>query len=398
MTLVCAAAPRAMAQTANRPVPPPPTPVTTWDNGLSVRSADGADEFQIGGFAQVYGRFTANGLSPSSDMFVVRRARVLVQGRVAKYFEFRIAPNLSGTVSLSDAYIDTKVSDALRIRVGKSKNEVGLEALYPAPSLPFVERSIVTNFAPGHDVGVNARGDLFHGRVSYAGGVRNGVADGASASTDTDRSKDLVGRITLKLGPAGVAVGGSRGNAAGPLSSFTTTARETFFSYASSAAADGMRERVSPSVFVFHGPFGGYGEYFRTSEVVANGVTAVNLVNTGWEATGIVVATGERLSDHGPGAARHPFDPAHGEWGALEIAVRMASVSIDPRAFSLGIAAPDASRSARAVGLAVAWVLTPDVRNQFTYERTAFEAGTGAARKTEHAFIFSLQVSLVPRL
>src|SRR5579862_2274015 len=92
-----------------------------WDHGISVESADHAYKVQFGALIQGDGRF-APGDPAVVDTFLVRRARPILQGRVARAFEFRLMPDFaSGTATLFDAYIDTVFSNAWRERVGKSK-------------------------------------------------------------------------------------------------------------------------------------------------------------------------------------------------------------------------------------------------------------------------------------
>ena len=59
------------------------SPVTvTWDNGLSVASDNGANIFQLGGLVQLDGRFAPDDpLGQVEDEFVMRRVRVIMQGR-----------------------------------------------------------------------------------------------------------------------------------------------------------------------------------------------------------------------------------------------------------------------------------------------------------------------------
>ena len=250
--IVASAAATASAQQAAPPAPAP-TYSVKWNNGLSLESSDGDNKFQIGTLIQADGRFVTDDPPAIADTFLLRRARIILQGRVQKYFEFYLLPDFAGSaITLFDAYIDTKFSNALRIRTGKSKAPLGLETLYSDANIPFAERSVANNLAPNRDVGVDAMGDLFKGHFSYVGGLRNGVPDAANGDTDTNGGKDLVGRATVRFGPVGAAVGGTHGKETGALPSFKSTAQQTFFSYATGVTANGERNRVSPSVFGYH--------------------------------------------------------------------------------------------------------------------------------------------------
>ena len=128
----------------------------------------------------------------------MRRVRPIMQGRIAKYFEFRLMPDFgNGTTVLYDAYFDVRFSQAFRVRIGKDKTPVGLEQLYSDYALLFPERTLATNLVPNRDVGVQVQGRLA-GVLSYIGGVFNGVPDAANGDVDTDAGKDLAGRVTVR--------------------------------------------------------------------------------------------------------------------------------------------------------------------------------------------------------
>src|SRR5262249_41000163 len=161
------------------------------------------------------------------------RVRPILQGRVAKYFEFRLMPDFgNGQTVLFDAYFDIRFSPAFRVRVGKDKTPLGLEQLYSDYSLLLPERTLVTNLVPNRDLRVQVQGVALAGMVSYIGGVMNGIPDATNGDIDTNSAKDLVGRLTVlpftrTRGPArgfGVAVGATTGQEAGPLPSYKSTA------------------------------------------------------------------------------------------------------------------------------------------------------------------------------
>jgi phosphate-selective porin OprO/OprP len=106
------------------------------------------------------GRFAPDDpLGQVEDEFVMRRVRAIMQGRIAKYFEFRVMPDFgNGTTVLYDAYLDVRFSQAFRVRLGKDKTPVGLEQLYSDYALLFPERSLASNLVPNRDVGVQVQG------------------------------------------------------------------------------------------------------------------------------------------------------------------------------------------------------------------------------------------------
>jgi phosphate-selective porin OprO/OprP len=387
----------AVAQSQDKPATP--EVVAKWNNGASIESADGSNVLQIGGLIQADGRFDVSDPTTTVvDTLLLRRVRPILQGRVDKFFEFRLMPDFAGgTLVLFDAYVDTKFSNAFRIRVGKDKTPIGLEQLQADYALLFPERSLATNLVPNRDVGVQAQGSIAHGVVSYIGGVFNGIPDGTNGDVDANGGKDLVGRVTVKLGSLGVAVSGSTGSQSGALPSFKSNAQQTFFSYGTGVSAAGTRTRVSPSAFFYRGPFGAFAEYVRSAQVVSKGIVQGTVANTAWEVTAVIVATGERASDRGV-APKRPFDPAHGQWGALQFAARFSSLTADPQALALGFASATASQRAKAVGVGVTWYATAHVKDVLTFERTVFDGGTTGPRRPENSIVFRIQLNLQPGL
>jgi phosphate-selective porin OprO/OprP len=388
---------------------PTPSPVTVkFNNGLDIGTDDGANDFQLGTLVELDGRFGFDDpLHEVTDTFVMRRVRPIIQGRAAKYFEFRMMPDFgNGQTVLFDAYFDVRFSRAFRVRVGKDKTPLGLEQLYSDYTLLLPERTLVTNLVPNRDVGVQVQGDVGGGVLAYVGGVFNGVPDATNGDTDTDSHKDLAGRLTARpftktthaaLKGFGIAVGATRGTETGPLPSYRSTAQQTFFAYASDASADGTRTRVSPSAFYYYKSFGAFAEYAHNTEAVRRGAASADLTHTAWEVTGSYVLTGESTSDRGVIPAK-PFDPSRHRLGAVQIVARHSRINLDPLAFGAGLASATSSRSASATGIAAALYANAYVKYVLSFERTVFDDNPQGTRPPEHAVVFRLQLNLQPNL
>jgi phosphate-selective porin OprO and OprP len=384
------------------------SPVTvTWDNGLSVASGSGANIFQLGGLVQMDGRFAPDDpLRQVEDEFVMRRVRMIMQGRFAKYFEFRVMPDFANsTTVLYDAYLDVRFSQAFRVRFGKDKTPVGLEQLYSDYALLFPERSLASNLVPNRDIGVQVQGRVA-GVFSYIGGIFNGVPDAANGDVDTGAGKDLAGRLTVRpfarthnmaLREAGVAVGATSGTQAGALPVYHSTAQQVFFAYAAGAFADGDRTRVSPSAFYYYGPIGAFAEYARTTQAVQGPHSSDTPTNTAWEITGAFVITGEAASERGV-VPSQPFDPALRHFGALQMMARYSHVAVAPSVFANGLAGAGASQTASAAGVGMALYANQAVKFVLTFERTSFDDNRAGSRLPEHAIVFRAQVNLQPSL
>jgi len=384
----------------------PAARVVAGQDGFAIESGDGEYRLQIGLLLQADGRFDLDDVDDAViDTFAIRRLRPYLRGRILRRFEFYLNPDFAGgDLVLQDAYFDTILSTAFRVRTGKGKEPLGMERLYSASNLFFMERAYPSEVAPNRDVGIQVLGDIHGGVVSYIGGVMNGVADGASGNLDTNDAKDLIGRLVVRpfngqktnpLHGLGVAVAGSTGEEQGSeqLPTFkTTTLQQTFFTYVTGAIANGRRNRYSPQVFYFQGPFGALFEYVRSDmPVTLNGTTA-DIAIQGWQVAASWVLTGEAATDAAAGIRpRAIFDPDTGHWGAFQVAARVQELLIDQSAVDLGFATPGSSRKAQAWTVGLNWVLTGNVKYVLNFERTIFDDNRGT-RPPENALAFRTQL------
>jgi phosphate-selective porin OprO/OprP len=281
---------------------------------------------------------------------------------------------------------------------------VGIERLYSAQSIPFAERALPTALVPNRDVGAQVHGELAGGVVSYAVGVFDGAVDGALIDTDSNDSKDLAGRLFLQpfarggskaLKGLGLGFAATTGKQAGALPSFRSGGQLTFFSYLSTATADGTRTRLTPQGSFYLGPVALLAEYVRSRQQVRGGTDRARVDNEAWEVTGSVVLTGEAASASGV-RPRRPFDPVKKTWGALELAVRANRLDVDAQAFARGFADPVRSaRVARAWAVGLNWYLNRNFKYVVDYERTTFTGGAAAGgnRRPENAILVRSQIS-----
>jgi phosphate-selective porin OprO/OprP len=391
----------AWAQTA---APEPPQPVTAgWQDGFFIQTANGDNRLQIGLNAQMDGRFSLDDDTPIVNTFTIRKARPTFTGRVSKFFDFKFMPDFgNGATTLFDAYFDIRFSPKFRVRTGKDKTPVGYEILIGDPNLWFPERTLASSLVPNRDVGVQAQGDLAAGKVSYSAGIFNGVADGASSSTDVDTNngKDLAARVVVRpfrsatLSGLGFHMGGSTGKQQfGALPSFRTSGGQTWFSYNTTigTAANGRRNRVSPAVFYLYKSFGAFAEYMRSTQTVTRGATS-EVTNHAWGATASFMVTGEAATDRAV-RPKNNFDPAAGQWGALQILARYSALTIDSDVFARNIAAATASPDAKQFTIAANWFPSAFIKYYLTFERTTFGKTAVLTRPAENLILFRTQVS-----
>jgi phosphate-selective porin OprO/OprP len=360
---------------------------------------------RVTGYVQLDGRFFQDeGAGAAADTFVLRRVRPIVQGTVARFFDFYIMTDFGGgVVVLQDAYLDARYVPWLRVRAGKLKEPVGIERLQSGSALTFVERALPTAIVPNRDLGVQVHGDIAKGVVSYAAGVFNGVPDGGSVDVDVNDGKDVAGRLFLSpfkrgsiaaLKDLGFGIAGTRGRQEGALPTYRTSGQQAFFTYATGVTALGTRTRVSPQASYQGGPIRLIGEYARSRQRVVRGNLARDVTNRAWQAAASIVLTGE-APVAGVVTPKHPFEPGKGGWGALEVAARYTALEVGDEAFRAALADPTRSaRKAQAWAVGLNWHLNKNVRQVVNFERTTFTGGAAAGdRAPENAILIRTQIS-----
>lgn len=385
----------------------PPARLVAGQDGFALESGNGEYRLQIGLLVQADGRFAEDEAGAVSDTFALRRVRPYLRGRILRRFEFYLNPDFAGgTLVLQDAYLDTVFSPAFRIRTGKGKAPFGMERLHSASNLLFMDRALPTALAPNRDLGVQVLGDVKGGVFSYLAALMNGVADGGSGDLDSNDGKDVAARIIARpftrnvaspLRGLGVAFSGSTGRQAGATalpSLRTPIIQQPYFSYTTGAIANGRRNRYSPQLFFFKGPFGGWAEYVRTEVPVTRSGVTEDIEHTAWQVAASWVLTGEAATDAGVGVRpRAIFEPSAGHWGAVQVAARVHQLEIERQAFDLGFAAAGASGRAEAWTIGLNWVLSPNVKYTLNFERTVFDDNVSGARPAENGVAFRTQLN-----
>lgn len=394
----------------------PAAKVAVTDKAVTLSSADAANEIRLRGILQVDGRVFFDGRSDLvNNALVLRRARVITEGVFARNYSYQFVTDFGGSgVSIFDANLSVNVTDWLQVKAGKFKVPVGLEQLQGDMWTTFNERSLVTNLVPNRDLGLQVGGNLFGGRLNYAAGVFNGVADAAnSPNADFDNEKDFVGRVMasplrgisesrlkgLTLGVAG-SYGRQKGSA-GRTSGYRTDGQQTFFSYLAPVVADGPTWRIVPQFDYRSGPLGLLGEYAISTVNLRPSAIAprTELRNKAWQTTVCFVLTGEN-SAYNVVVPRTNFDLAAGTWGAFELTGRYAQMDIADAAFPAFASAAASADAARAVAVGLNWYLSKSTSLKMDFYRTRFGfsplapsiPASPVIRQDEKAFITRFQL------
>lgn len=387
---------------------------------LSFQSADGSNSIRFRGVLHFDGRdFLDDSTPETSDTWLLRRVRPIVEGTLNNLYDFRFTPDFGGGRAIvQDAYIAARFKPWAVVTAGKFKVPVGLERWQSATDLRFVERGLPTSLVPNRDLGVQFGGDLHGGVFNYTIGYFNGVSDGGSSDNnatvdvDNDTRGDWAARVflqpflssdTFALRGLGFGVGGtyvkSTGSATNTLlPSYRTPGQQAFFSYRGNTAAtgttpalnnatfaDGERIRWTPQFYYSLGKFGFLGEYVEVSQEVTriNGAVTRSdtLDNSAWQLQFAWFITGEEESFRGF-TPQTTFEVGKPGWGAWELVARTHQLKIDGDAFigganSFANIATSPSK-AKALGVGVNWYLNQNIKWSLDYERTKFDGGAAA--------------------
>ncbi|HKS37986.1 MAG TPA: porin, partial [Verrucomicrobiae bacterium] len=393
--------------------------------GFQVRSADSNFAFRARGYVQVDARYypepVPGALLP--DTFLIRRARPIFEGTVFDEFDYRVMLDFGAQATLStannalvqDAYVTARLWPEFQFVAGKMKEPVGLERLQSGANLLFIERGYPTQLAPNRDVGFGLQGDLVGGRLSYAAGVFNGVADGGSGDFDTsDRDKDVAARLFAHpfktsgidaLKGLGAGVAGTYGNREGALRSYFSPGLQRTVAYRAGAGTnaatanvvgEGTHWRISPQGWYYRGPFGLFGEYIISSQEVRRDEgglpSRARLENSAWQVAASYFLTGETNSYRAV-TPRRPFSPAEGGWGAWEIAARVGQLDVDDDAFPLLANPANSATRSTSYGVGLNWHANRNIKISAGYDYTEFDAdpGTTFAGESEHVVLVRVQ-------
>jgi phosphate-selective porin OprO/OprP len=401
------------------------TPVAkAGPKGFSLQSADGQNQVKLRGTLHFDGREFTDDVTPdTADTWLLRRARVSVEGTLGGLYDFRLMPDFAGGKTvIQDAYVTARLAPLANVTVGKFKVPVGLERLQSSSDLRFVERGFPTGLLPNRDLGISVAGNLLGGTLDYSIGYYNGVTDGGSSDAtgdvDTDTAGDWAARLYatpfansdhfalrgLGIGLAGTYVDVSGDPTNTLLTSYKTPGQQNFFRYRASTTADpagatyadGERLRFTPQFYYSFGRFGLLGEYAQVSQDVSrlttSGQRSATLDNSAWQLAAHWFLTGEEQSFRGYKPAT-VFSLENGTWGAFELVARYHELSVDHDAFTGGADsfadAAVSARSAAAWGLGLNWYLNENLKWALDYERTNFEGGAagGDDREDEEVFL-----------
>ena len=158
---------------------------------------------------------TGSASTRNRDQFSVRRGRIKFTYQMAPTARFVLQPDITSSgVTLKDGYlelIEPWTSWKNTLTAGQFTWPFGFELVYSSSNREMPERSrVVRALFPGErDRGVQLSGRGFDGGLGYQIAIVNGT--GTTQSTDSNRRKDVVGRLGWKVGALSGGVSGYEG-------------------------------------------------------------------------------------------------------------------------------------------------------------------------------------------
>jgi phosphate-selective porin OprO/OprP len=325
----------------------PPALLAGWDNNHAfLRSADGNFVTNLTGYAQLdfrgYQSGNQSALHPAST-FLVRRARIALEGKVAQYYDFKVEGDFADTTStlLRDAYVRVHRKDQFQVTAGQFKEPFGQEELRSDAFTDFVERSLPDLLAPSRSPGVMVSGLLHKGTIEYYLGAFNGK--GLLANNTVGRPEAVV---RLRYSPwkntkdfwlNGLSFGGAYAqgrNALGALSIRGQTESRSFTFFAPDTV-NGSTIRANGELTWLLGPASFRAEYDQVNQartaLGAKGVNLPGVVSKGYMAQFTYLLTGEKKPDSGAVAPKNNlFGDSQNPtgFGAWEIKVRYSNLQM----------------------------------------------------------------------
>ena len=344
-----------------------------WDKDRArafLRSADGSFETFVTGYAQLdYHGYQAGNVPP--DTFLIRRARLIVEGKLERFFDYRIEGDFSDTTStiLRDFYVRVHRFDELQLTFGQVRVPISQEEIRQDAVQDFVERSLVNGLVPSRSPGMMASGVIGKGVFEYQVGAFNGKGLLALNNNSTPE-----GALRLRFAPwknskdfwtRGIAFGGAytQGQSVGGTSVRGQTESRSF-TFFTPDTVNGQINRANGEFTWMLGPAAFRTEYVQTSQERENlgpgGTTLPGVVAKGSMALFTYLLTGETKPQSGAVVPRNNLfgeQNAKPGFGAWELKVRYSNLQISD--------ATSKSNRSETVYFGVNWYLNRYVRHLF---------------------------------
>jgi phosphate-selective porin OprO/OprP len=345
--------------------------VAGWDgNHAFLRSADGSFETFLTGYGQLDFRGYAAGSHPPNT-FLVRRARLSLEGKLFRYFDYKVEGDFADTTStlLRDGWVRIHRIDEFQVTAGQFRVPFSQEEIRPDNVQDFVERSIVNSLAPSRSPGIMVSGAVAAGAFEYQLGAFNGKGLLANNNNGTPENA-----LRLRVSPwkatdifllKGLAFGGAftvgRNVNAQSLRGLTESRS---FIYFAAEPVNGKLTRTNGELTWLLGPAAIRAEYDQVNQARDNlgskGTNLPGVVAKGYTAQFTYLLTGENKLEAGSVEPRHNLFSNEGGktgLGAWELKARYASLQFSD--------ASAKSNRAQTIFFGANWYLNKFVRYVF---------------------------------
>jgi len=375
--------------------------VAGWADHAFLRRPDGSFETDIWGYVQFDFRGYQAGNHPP-DTFLVRRARLAIEGRVERFFEYKLEGDFADTSStlLRDFYLRLHRIEEAQLTVGQFKEPFSQEELRLDLYQDFVERSLANLLVPSRSPGLMLSGSIGRGTIEYQVGAFNGKGLLALNNTGTPE-----GVVRIRLAPwkktgafwlKGLAFGGAyaQGQSA-PGTSLRGMTESKSFTFFNGDTVNGKIIRSNGELTWLLGPATLRAEYDQVNQSRNNqGLGGTNLpgvVSKAYTAQFTYLLTGETKPDAGIVVPKHSLfgegDGSAPGFGAWELKVRYSNLQMSD--------ATAKSNRAGTLYFGVNWYLNRFVSYRLDLGFEQFKDLARAPRPGEHNyFIIQSRVQL----
>ncbi len=304
----------------------------------------------------------------------IRRARMGLSGKLYSDIKFKSEFEFTGgSVSLKDLYFQlNKLPYIGSLQIGHFKEPFSLEMLTSSNSMTFMERALPSALTPERNIGFMTANKAFNGRLNWSAGFFK-ESDNSGWGFDDSNNYHITARITgtpwndetgehlLHLGISYSHKFMDNGTGVRFIARPESHLAKTRFLDTQNIPADSV-DLVGSELAFIYGPFSLQGEYIHSwVDSTQDGSLDFN----GFYVYASYFLTGEhRIYDPSRGifkgiSPEHNFNPANGEWGALEIAFRYSYLDLDDSVIHGG------KLSNFTAGLN--WYLNPNMRFMLNY-------------------------------
>jgi phosphate-selective porin OprO and OprP len=370
------------------------------NGALSLSSENGDSTFAVNGRIQLDARSYDNDITSEKNTqgFDVRRAYLGVNGKIAKYYDYRVVANFGDddkvatggqfkkSNQIDEAYFGINYWKQASFRFGQQKMPFSLEEQTSSRFIDFQERSLLNKMVPAKEIGVQVHG-VFTNGLFYGAALSTGEGKSNIENTNGE-GVDFIGRVGINFAEAmgnkdnvyHLAVAGSWAD--GPQSNTTQLAinSESRGFDNKGTATRYTRDRVGVEGSVALGPLKLQSEWIRNSfQNLPNTIDADMdgyYVSANYMITGEKYASAYKAGKYDRISPLKDFNPEGDGWGAWEVGARFTSVD-GKDLYNLSSTAMATYFAADSTTVGLKWIPTPNTRMLLNYVGTRWETYAG---------------------